>query len=157
MSATPEVSADIARLRDRLFKHSYKLPDGYYNDEDYGCNEDGPLSLIMAILDHGPRGIEVMETLTAYEFTVVETAALHNAANELERLVLRIATIEDALEKCRNKFAKYVEQHRAKLTDDVVLNEREAIWSKIERNQAMVELCDTALAQFRASEHGGER
>jgi hypothetical protein len=56
--------------------------------------------------------------------------------------------LTDVVEKCRDRFAEYVELHRAKLTDDAVLNVREAIWRKVEHNQEMVRMCDEALASL---------
>jgi hypothetical protein len=64
--------------------------------------------------------------------------------------------LTDVVEKCRDRFAEYVELHRAKLTDDAVLNVREAIWRKVEHNQEMVRMCDEALASLNTAPAGDD-
>jgi hypothetical protein len=52
-----------------------------------------------------------------------------------------------ALEACREKFVEYVELHRRKIgtKDASTPAKMDAVLEKIERNQAMVDLCDKAL------------
>lgn len=59
----------------------------------------------------------------------------------------RIKELCEALTKCRDKFEEYVVLHKAKLPSDYAkapANWRE-IAEKINRNQAMADLCSTAL------------
>jgi hypothetical protein len=72
-------------LVERLRKHFCKLPDGYFNDSDYGCNWDDPESLVMAFLDSGPRGTDLLQTLTAGGYSIVRTEVVDEAATLLER------------------------------------------------------------------------
>jgi hypothetical protein len=55
-------------------------------------------------------------------------------------------TMTEALRKCRDKFAEYVEMHKAKLHDDTPTVEWLSVRQKVNRNQEMVALCDAALA-----------
>lgn len=53
--------------------------------------------------------------------------------------------MREALTRCRDKFAEYVELHRAKLHSETGKLEADSINAKVARNQEMVDLCDTAL------------
>lgn len=84
-------------LIERLRKHFYKLPEGFYSDDDHGCNVDHPESLLMSILDSGPRGTEVMQELTACGYSIVETDAVVEAADALEALSAECEGLREAL------------------------------------------------------------
>jgi hypothetical protein len=66
----------------------------------------------------------------------------------------KCSALREALTKCRDKFAEYVELHRAKLKYTISREGDEAVQEKIDRNAEMVALCDAALIQ-RSTDTGG--
>jgi Lar family restriction alleviation protein len=62
-----------------------------------------------------------------------------------------IGEMVEALQKCRDKFAEYVELHAVKLQGAQPTYAVKEIEAKVARNQAMVDLCDAALSRARAA------
>ena len=69
-----------------------------------------------------------------------------------ERSADALELCEKALERCRDCFVAYAELHRAKMEYTITREGDAAVHEKVARNQAMADLCDTALATLREGE-----
>jgi hypothetical protein len=105
------------------------------------CNREGPYNAIGAA-----ERIRARKSLKAASIRTPEAALV------------------EALTKCRDRFREYQQLHLAKMRSPIlgvtwsnkISDENRAAGEKAQRNLEMAEMCDAALAQFRASEHGGE-